>query len=130
MKKKALSDEEWKKKLSPECYDVCRGKGTERPFANKYWDCHEPGTYHCAACGEPLFSSKDKYDSGSGWPSFTKPIDKKHILLKIDRSHSMERIEVLCESCGSHLGHLFDDGPQPEGKRYCINSLALDLLSK
>ncbi len=128
MAKVPLTEAEWKKRLSPECYHVCRGKGTERPFANKYWDCHDPGTYHCAACNEPLFSSKDKFDSGSGWPSFTKPIDKNQIELKKDFSHSMERIEVVCKTCNSHLGHLFDDGPEPEGTRFCINSAALKLI--
>ncbi len=127
MKKVKLSEEEWKKKLSPECYHICRGKGTERPFANQYWDCHEQGTYHCIACGEPIFSSTDKFDSGSGWPSFSKPIDQNKIQLIPDHSHSMERIEVVCNRCESHLGHVFDDGPKPSGKRFCINSTALDL---
>lgn len=124
-----LPEDEWKKKLSPECYYICRGKGTERPFKNKYWDCHEKGIYHCAACGSPLFSSDDKYDSGSGWPSFKKPIDEKKVIEKTDVSYDMIRTEVLCTSCDSHLGHVFPDGPKPLGLRYCINSGALDLKS-
>lgn len=122
-----LSDDEWKKKLTPECYSVCRGKGTEQPFRNKYWDCHKEGTYVCAACEQPLFSSKDKYDSGTGWPSFVAPISEEAVTRKIDRSLLPERVEILCSRCDSHLGHVFDDGPPPTGNRFCMNSAALKL---
>ncbi len=124
------TDEQWKEILTPEQYRILRGNGTEAAFTGEYYECKEPGIYRCAACGAPLFDSGDKYDSGSGWPSYTKPLDEGSVKLKQDKSHFMNRIEVLCERCGSHLGHVFDDGPGPDGKRFCINSGALDLDAK
>jgi peptide-methionine (R)-S-oxide reductase len=114
--------------LSPELYQVARKKGTERPFTGKYWDCHEEGMYRCAVCDAELFSSDTKFESGTGWPSFTEPVNLEHVELKEDISHGMRRTEVLCKNCGAHLGHVFDDGPRDRGgKRYCINSVSLDL---
>lgn len=114
--------------LSPELYQVARKKGTERPFTGKYWDCHEEGMYKCAVCDAELFSSDTKFESGTGWPSFTEPVDLQHVELKEDASYGMRRTEVLCKNCGAHLGHVFDDGPADRGgKRYCINSVSLDL---
>ena len=121
------TDEEWRKELSPEQYETLRRKGTERPFTGKYVDVKDKGMYRCAACGAELFSSDTKFDSGTGWPSFTDPADQAGVELSTDASHSMVRTEVRCRRCGSHLGHLFDDGPLPTGKRYCINSAALNL---
>ena len=121
------SDAEWRQQLSPEQYRILRQKGTERAFTGEYWDHHEPGTFRCAGCGMPLFSSETKYDSGSGWPSFTAPVALENIQTEADASHGMRRTEALCARCGGHLGHVFPDGPGPTGQRYCINSLSLDL---
>lgn len=115
------------KQLTPEEYNVCRLKGTEAPFSGKYWNSKEKGIYKCTCCGEELFTSEDKYDSGTGWPSFSQPIDKKAIAEVTDNSHGMHRVEVVCKNCGSHLGHVFPDGPPTTGLRYCINSVSLNL---
>jgi peptide-methionine (R)-S-oxide reductase len=125
--KVAKTEEEWRQTLSPEEYRVLREAGTERAFAGKYYATKTPGTYHCAACGNELFSSETKYDSGSGWPSFWAPIPGDRIVTRTDDSHGMSRTEVLCARCGSHLGHVFPDGPKPTGQRYCMNSVALKL---
>jgi peptide-methionine (R)-S-oxide reductase len=120
------TDEEWRQELSPEQYEVLRRSGTERAFSGKYVHNHDDGTYRCAGCGAVLFSSGTKFDSGSGWPSFYKPEDEENVERRTDSSHGMTRTEVLCKKCGGHLGHVFDDGPNPTGLRYCINSLSLD----
>jgi len=121
-----MADEELKKKLTPEQYHVTQEKGTERAFSGKYWDMHEDGTYHCVICGTKLFSSGTKFDSGTGWPSFYAPLDEKNVKNVEDNSYGMRRIEVQCAKCGAHLGHVFPDGPNPTGLRYCMNSASLD----
>ena len=120
-------DEEWKKILTSEQFAVCRKKGTERAFTGIYWDTKDNGTYKCSCCGTKLFSSDTKFDSGTGWPSFFKPLDKENIEYVEDNSFGMKRVEVNCKKCGGHLGHVFDDGPNPTNMRYCINSVSLDL---
>jgi peptide-methionine (R)-S-oxide reductase len=121
-----LSNEEWKKKLSPEVYRIAREKGTEAPWSSKYEYSKDIGTYYCAVCGNALFESDTKFESGCGWPSFYKPISKSSVIYAGDKSHGMNRTEVMCGRCGSHLGHVFEDGPPPTGLRYCINGVVLD----
>ena len=122
-----LSDEEWRQRLSPQQYRVLREQGTEPAFTGAYVNSKEPGVYRCAGCGTALFTSDTKYDSRSGWPSFTEPIEQGVVELRDDFAHGMVRTEVVCATCGGHLGHVFPDGPQPTGLRYCMNSVALDL---
>ena len=129
-KKVVKSEAEWKQALSPTQYHILREKGTERAFTGKYWKHKENGSYVCAGCGQELFHSDAKFDSGTGWPSFYKSVDKDKVELRNDDSYGMHRMEVVCRRCGGHLGHVFDDGPEPTGERYCINSESLDFKSK
>ena len=121
------TDDEWKTELTPEQFQVLRRAGTERAFTGKYWDCHDDGIYRCAACGAELFDANTKFESGTGWPSFTEPLIAEEVELVSDTTHGMVRTEVRCRRCGSHLGHVFEDGPRPTGQRYCMNSAALEL---
>ncbi|WP_375443320.1 peptide-methionine (R)-S-oxide reductase MsrB [uncultured Fibrella sp.] len=129
MEKVVKTDEEWRQILTPEQFRVTRQKGTERPFTGQYCESKEPGTYACVCCGTPLFESTNKFESGTGWPSFTEPLDADTVRLEKDYSYGMYRVEVLCNVCDAHLGHVFDDGPPPTGLRYCLNSVSLVLIN-
>lgn len=121
------TEQQWREKLTPEQFEICRNKGTERPFSGKYNDCKQQGIYHCICCGNALFDSQRKFDSGSGWPSFWDVLNTESVNQTSDESHGMRRTEVTCKACDAHLGHIFEDGPQPTGMRYCINSTSLNL---
>lgn len=130
MTEKIVTEQQWREKLTPEQFEICRKKGTEHPFTGKYESCKKDGVYHCVCCGNTLFGSEAKYDSGSGWPSFWEVSNADSISQTVDETHGMRRVEVTCQSCGAHLGHVFEDGPQPTGLRYCINSVSLNLKEK
>jgi len=124
------TDDEWRERLTPQQYEVARKAGTERAFTGAYWDCHDDGVYECVCCGEPLFSSDTKFESGTGWPSFFQALDSGAVEERVDNSHGMVRTEAVCRNCGAHLGHVFPDGPRPTGQRYCMNSASLRLDRK